>query len=433
MRRHSNILTVIYFSMLSMLGFFLVFHVKSVYAEETVVKIGLTAPLDIKPLAERDPYWKQGLDQKRAVDLAVEEINAAGGILGKKVEIISVDTPSKPAESKVIIEKMYNDGAAMALGGSASSVAIANGKVARKMKKLYFGTLTYSTETTAEEGHKYIFRECYDSGMAARVVSDYLKKNFAGKKYFYITADYTWGWTTEDAFRQQTGTTDKDTHKGMLTKLGTADFKTVLQTAKDAGAEVLVLVQFGRDMETSVRQAYEMGLKSTMQIVVPNLTEDMAEGAGAEAMEGVIGATGWTWKLAYDKNFTKGKAFVEAFEKKYQRYPTTSGASAYTILYEYKDAVERAKSFDTGAVIKALEGHKYTMLKDGQEWRAFDHQSIQSVYAVKCKPASQVKASKYGLDFYDVIGEMSADQSAINFADWSAVRAKVGAPASLEE
>jgi branched-chain amino acid transport system substrate-binding protein len=432
-RKHSYILTVIYFSLLSMSGVFFLFSSQSVYAEDAgTVKIGLTAPLDIKALAERDPYWKQGLDQKRAVDLAVEEINAAGGILGKKVEVISVDTPSKPAESKVIIEKMYNDGAVMALGGSASSVAIANGKIAKKMKKLYFGTLTYSTETTGEEAHRYIFRECYDSGMAARVLSAYLKEKFAGKKYFYVTADYTWGWTTEEAFRQQTGTTDKDAHKGMLTKLGTADFKTVLQTAKDAGADVLVLVQFGRDMETSVRQAYEMGLKSAMQIVVPNLTEDMAEGAGTEAMDGVIGATPWTWKLALDKNYAKGKAFVEAFEKKYQRYPTTSGASAYTIMYEYKDAVERAKSFDADAVIKALEGHKYTRLKDEQEWRPFDHQSIQTVYAVKCKPAAQVKASKYGLDFYDVIGEMSAAQSAISLADWSAVRAKVGAPATLE-
>ncbi|MBI5576259.1 MAG: ABC transporter substrate-binding protein [Deltaproteobacteria bacterium] len=396
-----------------------------------VVKIGLTAPLDIKPLEERDPYWKQGLDQKRAADMALEEINAAGGINGKKVELVVVDTPSKPSESKVILEKMYNDGAIAALGGSASSVAIANGKVAKKAKKLFFGTLTYSTETTGEEAHKYIFRECYDSEMAARVLANYMNKNFKNKKYFYITADYSWGYTTEDSFRKQTGTTDKDAHRGVLTKLGTKDFTQPLNAAKESGAQVLVLVQFGRDMENSVKKAYEMGLKNSMQIIVPNLTEDMAEGGGAEAMEGVIGATPWIYKEAM--KYEKGKKFVETFEKKYQRYPTTSAASAYVILWQYKEAVERAKSFDTGAIIKALEGHKYVGLKDEQQWRDWDHQSVQTVYAVKCKPASDVKASKYGLDFYEVIATMNGGEAAINKDEWVAARAKVGAPASLED
>ncbi|TAN41985.1 MAG: ABC transporter substrate-binding protein [Nitrospirae bacterium] len=396
-----------------------------------VIKIGLTAPLDIKSVEQRDPYWKQGLDQKRAADMAVEEINAAGGIMGKKIELVSVDTPSKPAESKVILDKMYSDGVVIALGGSASSVAIANGKVAKRHKKLYFGTLTYSTETTGEEGHKYIFRECYDSGMAAKVLADYLKRNFAGKTYFYITADYTWGWTTEDAFRKNTDTLDKEKHKGMLTRLGNSDFNNVLQIAKDSGASVLVLVQFGRDMEVAVKQAYELGLKKSMQIVVPNLTEDMAEGAGAEAMEGVVGATPWIWSEALKTS--KGKAFVEKFEKKYGRYPTTSGASAYVIIHQYKEAVERAKTLDTAAVIKALEGHKYIGLKDEQYWREWDHQSVQTVYAVKCKPAAAVKNSKYGLDFFEIISTMKGEDAAIKLNDWTAVRSRVGAPAVLED
>lgn len=404
---------------------FLLMPITGASAQE-MVKIGLGYP-------ETGPYAKQGLDQRRAADMAVEEINAAGGILGKKIQLAYRDTKSNAKIAKEnAIELFDKEGVQMILGGSSSAVAIATGKVAKSKQKLFFGTLTYSTETTQEEAHKYIFRECYDSGMAAKVLSAYLNKNFAGKKYFYITADYTWGWTTEDAFRKNTNTTEKDNHKGVLTKLGTADFKDVLTIAKESGAQVLVLVQFGKDMETSARQAYEMGLKSSMQIVVPNLTEDMAEGASAEAMEGVIGATPWFWKLTYDKNYARGKAFVEAFEKKYQRYPTTSGASAYVILHQYKEAVERAKTFDTDAVIKALEGHKYTMLKDEQQWRAFDHQSIQSVYAVKIKPAAQVKASKYGLDFYDVIAEMPAEQAAISFADWTAVRAKVGAATTLD-
>lgn len=399
---------------------------KAFSADDSVV-IGLNYP-------ETGPYAKQGLDQRRAADLAVEEINTGGGILGKKVKLVYKDTKSNAKIAKENAIALFDkEGAQMIFGGSSSAVAIASGKVAKDKKKLFFGTLTYSTETTGEEGHKYIFRECYDSGMAAKVLSDYLKKNFQGKNFFYITADYTWGWTTEEAFRKNTNTLDKDKYKGMLTKLGTSDFTNVLKIAQEANAEVLVLVLFGKDMEIAVKQAYEMGLKKKMQIVVPNMTIDMAEGAGAEAMEGVLSATPWYWGLPAEKNYAKGIAFVKKFEGKYNRYPSTSGASAYTILYQYKEAVERAKTFDTPAVIKALEGHKYTGLKDEQEWRAWDHQSVQTVFAVRCKKAVDVKKDKHQLDFYEVINTMKGPDAAISQAEWVAVRAKVGAPAQLEE
>jgi ABC-type branched-subunit amino acid transport system substrate-binding protein len=397
------------------------------FAAEEVVKIGLNYP-------ETGSYSKQGLDQRRAADIAMEEINASGGILGKKVQLVYRDTKTNAAQAKQnAVELFDKEGVVMLFGGSASSEAINSGKIARERKKLFFGTLTYSTETTGEEGHKYLFRECYDSRMAAKVLSDYLKKNFGGKKYFYITADYTWGWTTEESFRQFTDTLDKDKHQGILTKLGTVDFKNVLALAEQANAEVLVLVLFGKDMEIGVRQAFEMGLKKKMQIVVPNMTLEMAEGGGPEAMEGVLSATPWYWRAAVDSKNPKAMAFIKKFEEKYNRYPSTSGASAYVIMYQYKEAVERAKTFDTMPVVKALEGHNYTGLKDEQKWREFDHQSVQTVYAIKCKKAEEVKSSKYQLDYYDVINTMKGEEAAITFAEWSAVRAKVGAPAALDE
>ena len=397
-----------------------------ILAAEDVVKIGLNYP-------ETGPYAKQGLDQRRAAELATEEINAAGGILGKKVQLVYRDTKSNPKVAKDnAIELFDKEGVPMMFGGSSSAVAIASGKVARDKKKLFFGTLTYSTEVTGEEGHKYIFRECYDSRMAAKVLSGYMKNNFAGKKYFYVTADYTWGWTTEEAFRQYSDTADKDRHKGMLTKLGSVDFKNVLNLAAEANTDVLVLVLFGKDMEIAVKQAYEMGLKKKMQIVVPNMTIDMAEGAGPEAMEGVLSATPWYWKLPAEGNYPKGIAFVKNFEGKHNRYPSTAGASAYVILHQYKEAVERAKTFDTQAVINALEGYKYIGVKDEQSWRKFDHQSVQTVYAVKIKKAEDVKKDKHQLDFYEVINTMKGDEAAITLEEWSAVRAKVGAATTLD-
>jgi ABC-type branched-subunit amino acid transport system substrate-binding protein len=424
MGRRIGIGLIVVWSMISFIG---LFDIQPARSQDGVVKIGLNYP-------ETGPYSKQGLDQRRAAELAMEEINAAGGIMGKKVQLVYRDSKSNPKIAKEnAVELFDKEGVPMVFGGSSSAVAIASGKVAKEKKKLFFGTLTYSTETTGEEGHKYVFRECYDSRFAAKVLSEYLKKNFGGKKYFYVTADYTWGWTTEEAFRQFTDTLDKDKHKGILTKLGTSDYKNVLGLAQEANAEVLVPVLFGKDMEICVKQAHEMGLKNKMQIVVPNMTIDMAEGAGPEAMEGVLSATPWYWRIPSEENYPKGIAFVKKFEEKHKRYPSTSGASAYVIMHQYKEAVERAKTFDTVSVIKALEGHKYVGLKDEQYWRPFDHQSVQTVYAVKIKKAEDIKKDKYQLDYYEIINKMKGNEAAITFAEWSAVRAKVGAPVSLEE
>ena len=398
----------------------------SVFADETV-KIGLSYP-------ETGTYAKQGTDEKRGADLAVEEINAAGGILGKKIELVYRDSQANAKIAKQNATDLFDkEGVQMLFGGVSSAEAIADGKVALQRNKLFFGTLTYSTSVTGEEAHKNIFRECYDSYFAAKVLSDYLNQNFSGKKYFYITSDYTWGWTTEDAFRKFTNTTDKAANRGVLTPLGAMDYKDALNAAKESGAQVLVLTEFGRDMEIAVKQAYEIGMKKTMQIIVPNLTLEMAEGVGPEAMEGIIGAEPWNWNVPFKYNYPKGIAFVKKFDERYKRYPTEATASAYVILYEYKDAVERAKTFDTKAVIKALEGHKYTGLKDEQYWRDWDHQSVQTVYAVKCKPAAEVMKDKNQEDYFEIINVMKGDDAAIGQKEWTDIRARVGVSAALEE
>jgi len=396
-------------------------------AAQDPVKIGLSYP-------ETGPYAKQGLDQRRAADMAAEEINAAGGILGRKVRLVYRDTRSKPDVARENAVELYDKEAVpMILGGSSSAVAIATGEVALQKNRLYFGTLTYSTETTGEYGHRHIFRECYDAYFAGKVLSAYLQKNFSGKKYFYITADYTWGWTTESVIRSFTSTKDTEAYPEVLTKLGAQDFSKALAMARDSNAQVLVLSLFGRDMEIAVRQAYEMGLKHKMQIIVPSLNDDMAQGAGPEAMEGIIGTLPWMWSVPFTFNYPNGIRFVKKFEERYRRYPTTSGASAYVILHEYKNAVERAGTFETKAVIKALEGHRYVGLKDEQYWRGWDHQSVQTVYAVKCKPAALVKQSKYQQDYFEIINTMKGDEAAVDYKEWSEIREMVGMKPILDE
>lgn len=396
-------------------------------ASQEPVKIALNYP-------ETGPYFKQGKDQWKAAHLAKEEINQAGGILNRPVELVTYNTNSSPdLAAQNALQAIDSHGVKMIFGGSSSAVAVAVSKVCEKKGVPFFGTLTYSTTVTGSEARRHTFRECNNSWMAAKAISSYLKKNFKGKKYFYITADYTWGWTTEASLRKFTDTDDKSVHKGVLTPFPSSDFSAALKKAQKEQPGVLVLVLFGQEMATAIRTAHKMGMKERMQIVVPNLTLGMAERGTPRAMEGVVGTVPWCWQVPYKFNYARGIKFVEDFQRAHVRYPSTSAASAYTILYEYKAAVERAGSFDADRVVKALEGHRYQLLKDQQQWRDFDHQSVQTVYVVRCKPRDEVVKNKHNLDYFEIIDSLPGHLAVRTHDEWAEVRRAAGKPATLEK
>lgn len=401
----------------------------SVHGADDVVRLGLNYP-------KTGPYAWQGADQLRSAQLAIDEVNAEGGILGRKVELVTRDSQSSVPVTRVnVLELIVNDKVQMVFGGVASSVAVEAGNICEAKQVPFFGTLTYSTTTTCEDGHRHTFRECYDSWAAAKVLSGYMREHFRNKKFFYITAHYNWGLSTEAAFRKFTGTEDTTVHRRIMTPFPTStddDFRSAVAAAKASDADVIVVVEFGHDMVETLRQALAQGVKARKAIVVPNLTLTMAEAAGPKVMEGVVGALPWDWSVPYKYDYARGKAFVEAYPKKYKRYPCTAGASAYTIVHEYKAAVERAKSFDSAAVIKALEGHRYTLLKDEQEWRDFDHQSVQTVYAVKCKPEADVLKDKYQLDYFEILSAMPGAEAFRTRAEWEQERKAASLATSLE-
>jgi len=392
------------------------------------VKLGLNYP-------STGRYKQQGLAQARGALLAMEEINASGGILGRPVELLTANSASKPEKAVKNVRVLAAQGAAMLFGGSSSAVAIAAGKEAAKHDLIYFGTLTYANETTGTEAHRYMFRETYNAHMAAKALAAYLNDSLKGKKLFYLTADYSWGWSTEKSLREFTGTEDTAKHPGVTTtypRPRDADFRDALQKARDSGADVLMLVQFGDDMAMALKLAHSLGIKDSMTIIVPNLTLGMAKSAGSGIMEGVIGAVPWCWKVPYQYGFAGGKKFVEDFVKRYDTYPSSSAASAYSIVYQFKAAAERAGSLQTAKLIKTLENYSYSHLKDGQQWRSFDHQNIQSVYVVKSRPRKDILTSHLREDYFDVLMQLPGGQAAMTLVEWKAERLAAGKLATME-
>jgi len=386
------------------------------------IRIGLNYP-------STGRYKEQGLAQARGALLAVGEINAQGGILGRQVELLTANSASRPDKSVENVKALAAQGVAMLFGGSSSAVAIAAGKEAARHNLIYFGTLTYANETTGAEGQRYMFRETYNAHMAAKALAAYLNDSLKGKKLFYITADYSWGWSTEESLRTFTGTGNKDVHQGVKTaypRPRESDFKDALLQAEASGADVLMLVQFGDDMAMALQLAHSMGLKDKMTIIVPNLTLGMAKSAGSGIMQGVIGAVPWCWEVPYKYGFTAGQAFVRAFVDQYRTYPSSSAASAYSIVYQFKDAAERSGSLDTGRLISALENHHYTHLKDEQYWRAFDHQNVQTVYVVRSRPRDDILKSDLHEDFFEVLMSLPGSEAAQTREEWLQERRAAG-------
>src|SRR5690606_16251585 len=392
------------------------------------IKLGLNYP-------RTGPYKEEGLSQMRGALLAIDEINQRGGVLGRPLELISRNTASRPEKAVVNVDRLADEGAAMLFGGVSSAVAISAGKRARERGLLYFGTITYSNDTTGRDGHRYMFRESTSAWMSARVLGQYLNKTMPGKNYFYITADYTWGHTSESSLRQATNTMDQSKHPGVKTPFPNArlsDFRQALKQAEQSGADVLALVLYGEDMVRAMRIADELGLNKKMQIAVPNLSTTMVESAGPDIMRGVLGSEPWTWRVPEVEGSERGKAFVKSFSETYQVRPSSSAAIAYTIVNQWADAVERARSLDSEKLIAALENHRYTLLKDEQYGRGFDHQSVQTVYALRVKQREEVLKDKYRQDYFEIVHRLSGDVAAPSLAEWQEQRRSANQPLQLQ-
>ena len=380
-------------------------------------------------------YKEEGLAQMRGALLAIEEINARGGVLGRPLRLSSADSASRPEKAVRNVDRLAGEGAVMLFGGASSAVAIAAGRRARERGLLYFGTLTYSNDTTGRDGQRFMFRECNNAWMSAKVLGQYLQQEHAGKKFFYVTSDYTWGNSTEASLRQHTGTTAQGEHPGLKVRFPGAllsEYQDALAQVQASDAQVLVLALFGEDLVRAMRIVDRLGLNQRMQIVAPNLTQSIVEQAGPTLMEGVVGTEPWTWRVPALEGSAAGEAFVRSFSERHQAYPSSSAASAYSIVHQWADAASRARSVDSAAVASALEGHSYSLLKGPQQWRAFDHQNVQTVYAVRVKPRSEVMKDPLKQDYFEIVGRLDGAQAAQTLAEWQAERRAAGQPPTLQ-
>ncbi|MCF7202478.1 substrate-binding protein [Pseudomonas oligotrophica] len=370
-------------------------------------------------------YKSEGLELRRGALLAVEQLNGQGGVLGRPLELASLNSAARAEKARSNVERFAVSGVRMVFGGANSEEALAAGQRARELGLLYFPTLAYANGVTGHDGHRYLFRESNSAWMSARVLGEYLSWHMPNRRYHYISLDDAWGASMEQALREATRSRDRARHgysKIAARGARRGDYLAALQKAAASKADVLVIVLLGQDLVQTMRLAHGLELGKRMQIIVPNLTQSIVEQAGPLVMENVIGTEAWTWQVPKMEASSEGQAFVERFIREHQAYPGSTAASAYGIVRQWAAAVQRAGSLDSEAVIAALENHRYQLLKGEQYWRDFDHQNVQAIYAVRVKPRNEIMQDRFKQDYFTIIHRMAGDEAAPDLEAWQQER-----------
>ena len=355
------------------------------------------------------PYADEGADELRAYMLAVEHLNGEGdggmmntfsskalkgnGILGKKVEYVTGDTQTKPdaarASARSMIEK---DGAVMITGGSSSGVAVAVQALCQEAGIIFMAGLTHSNDTTGKDKKANGFRHFFNSYMSGAALAPILADRYGkDRKAYHLTADYNWGYTTEEAVRTSTEAMGWETVAAVKTPLAQTDFSSYVAPVLNSGADVLVLNHYGGNMVNSLTSAVQFGLRAAQangknfEIVVPLYSRLMAKGAGKN-VAGIFGSTNWHWSLenVAGARYAGTNAFVKSFGEKYGFPPSQAAHTVYCQTLLYADACERAGTFNPCGVGQALEGFEFDGLGNGPtSYRAEDHQCFKDVLVVK--------------------------------------------------
>ncbi len=370
-------------------------------------------------------YKSEGLELRRGAMLAVEQINQGGGVLGRPLELVSLNSAARAEKAQANVERFASQGAAMVFGGANSEEALSAGQRARELGLLYFPTLGYANEITGRDGHRHLFRESNSAWMSARVLGEYLSWHMPNRRYHYISLDDAWGRSMEQALREATKSRDRARHGySKIAERGArrGDYLAALQKAAASEADVLVIVLLGEDLVQTMRLAQTLDLGKRMQIIVPNLTQSIVEQAGPMVMEHVIGTEAWTWRVPKLVESAAGQAFVDRYIAQHQAYPGSTAASAYGIVQQWAAAAQRAGKLDSAAVIAAMENHRYHLLKDEQYWRDFDHQNVQSIFAVRVRSRSEIMQDRFKQDYFTIIHRMDGEEAAPSLDDWQQER-----------
>ena len=349
-------------------------------AEETI-KIAATEPLSgsFKDIGER---YLDGLKY------AAKVINESGGLLGKKVEIVPIDSELKPdVATRKAQNLILKDGVKFFCGGTGSSVGAAMSQLAEKQNAIFFSYGMEAGSMTGPKCNKNFFRPGGHSDPHSYAIA-YMMAKKGYKKMGIIAQDYSFGHEAVSAFKKKLAQISPSTKivVEVYHPLGTKDFAPYVSQLIAAKPDAIFTPNWGNDLSVFLKQGRPMGMNQKVSSYFINDEVTMQALGNDSLMIGNSGVEIYTLSIPTKKN----QEFVANFYKDRGYYPTWLRGKAYTALMFFAEAIKKAGTTDVEAVIKAWEGLSYDGPAGVWTMRACDHQAQMPYWYVEI-----VKENKY--------------------------------------
>lgn len=350
-------------------------------AQSDVVRIGHLTPLTgfLGPLGE---YAQMG------VQLAVEQINADGGIAGRQVELLMEDSVNPATASSKAERYVTRDQVACIIGEISSASGLAIAQVVARNEKLFFNTGCNSDALRGSDCNRYMFHvEACNTQYVKGVGSALVKAGLiTGKKVYFLTADYAYGHDLSRVGKNFVTGAGGEVAWEDLVPTDSTDFSAYILKIRQAQPDVIISNLAGNQITNFVKQYTEFGLD--FPYAGFGFDTALAWGAGK-------GNFGGEWPVVWhhDVDTPSSKAFTEAFVAKFGKPPENQAWGDYVATKMVAQAMNEANSTETAAVLAYFEQEpKLDILKAREGYfRAWDHQLMQEMYTMTARPLDEVK------------------------------------------
>ena len=321
---------------------------------------------------------------RQGAELAVEQINAEGGVMGRPIEFITRDDKGDPGEAVKIAEELFDrENVVMLTGGFLSHVGLAVASYADQKKKLFLASEPLADSMVWESGNPYTFRLRASTYMQSAMLADIAAKSGA-KRWATIAPNYAYGKEAVASFKQLLKEANPEVEfvaeqwPGLFKIDATAE----VQALNAANVDGIFNVTFGPDLAKFVREGTIRGLFQDKTVVSLLTGEpDYLLPLKDEAPEGWL-VTGYPW---YDIKDPAHDAFVKAYQERWGEDPRIGSIVGYNTMLAVKAVLEKAGSTDTEALRQAMEGLTFDSPMGPITFREIDNQSTMGAWVGKTK------------------------------------------------
>lgn len=316
---------------------------------------------------------------KKGMELAVDEVNRGGGVLGRQLELITRDDTGSPGDAVRVAEELISrEKVDILMGTFSSAVGLAVADLAKQRKTLFIASEPLTDKIVWENGNRYTFRLRPSTYMqTAMLVPDAAK--LGKKRWAIVYPDYEYGKSATDAFKQQMIALQSSGIEfvEISAPLGKLDAGPVVQALLDAKPDAIFSSLFAGDLAKFVREGELRGLFKDRPVFnllagEPEYLDPLKD----EAPQGWY-VTGYPWSAV---TTAEHKKFFDAYQSKYKDYPRQGSVVGYSTVMTAATAIRKAQSTDTEKLVAAMQNLMVDTPFGRVTFRAIDHQSTMGAY-----------------------------------------------------